>query len=65
MLPMAAVQEENAMEKALDPKDCITLDGRMDEPVWEQVKEYSDFKYSKISSGQLAQVQTLFKIIPC
>ena len=43
----------------------ITLDGRMDEPVWEQVQTYTDFKYKKVSGGRLAPVQTLFKIIPC
>ena len=53
------------MEKVLYPKNCVTLDGRMDEPVWEQVQTYTDFKHSKINGGQLAQAQTLFKIIPC
>ena len=41
----------------------ITLDGRMDEPVWSQVKEYTDFKRKKVSGGGLAAVQTSFKIL--
>ncbi len=53
------------MENKLFEKDCITLDGRMDEPVWESVKTYTDFKYNKISGGQVAEVQTFFKMIPC
>ena len=46
-------------------KNCITLDGRMDEPVWESAKVYTDFKYNKIKGGHVAPVQTEFKILPC
>ena len=53
------------MEKVLYPKNCVTLDGRMDEPVWDEVREYTDFKRKKVSGGGLATVQTAFKIIPC
>ena len=53
------------METKLYIKDCITLDGRMDEPVWETAKEYTDFRYNKIIGGQVAEVQTSFKILPC
>jgi hypothetical protein len=53
------------MDSKLFSKDCITLDGRMDEPVWEEVKTYTDFKYNKVQGGAVADVQTFFKIIPC
>ncbi len=53
------------MGTKLYDKNCITLDGRMNEPVWEQAKEYTDFKHKKVAGGQLALVQTSFKIIPC
>ena len=53
------------METKLFDNTCITLDGRMDEPVWDEVKEYTDFKKKKVNGGGLAEVQTSFKIIPC
>ena len=53
------------MKKVLYPKDCISIDGRMDEPVWDEVREYTDFKRKKVNGGGLATVQTAFKIIPC
>ena len=53
------------METKLYNKDIITLDGRMDEPVWNEVEEYTDFQKKKISGGGLASVQTSFKIITC
>ena len=53
------------METKLFDKNLITLDGRMDEPVWNEVKEYTDFRKKKNAGGGLASVQTSFKIIPC
>lgn len=53
------------METKLFSKDCITLDGRMDEPVWDSVKTYTDFRYNLCYGGQVAEVQTFFKMIPC
>ena len=53
------------METKLYNKDIITLDGRMDEPVWNEVKEYTDFKKKNLAGGGLATVQTSFKIVPC
>ena len=53
------------MKMKLFDSDCIILDGRMDEPVWDEVKEYTDFQYSKRNGGNRAEVQTSFKIIPC
>ena len=46
-------------------KNCIQLDGRLDESVWENVKEYTGFKMLKKAGGQLAEKQASFRIIPC
>lgn len=46
-------------------KDCITLDGRMDEPVWEELEAHTGFRRSKIKGGAIAPVQTEFKVLPC
>ena len=35
------------MEKKLFDSNCITLDGKMDEPVWNEVAEYTDFRFFK------------------
>ena len=58
-------REEKMMETKLFDKNLITLDGRMDEQVWNSVKEYTGFKMKKSRGGQIAQVQTSFKILPC
>jgi len=52
------------MEKKLYNKDCITLDGRLDEPVWETVQEYTGFRKAKLQGGEVVKEQTFFKIIP-
>ena len=46
-------------------KNCITLDGRMDEPVWDELEVHTGFRRSKIRGGALAPAQTEFKILPC
>ena len=46
-------------------KNCITLDGRMDEPVWDELKVFTEFKVSKALGGYVHPVQTEFKILPC
>ena len=46
-------------------QDCITLDGRLDEPIWNEVKEYSGFKGFQGSGGKPAPVEGYFRIIPC
>jgi len=53
------------MDIKLFDKNCITLDGRMDEPVWETVPAYTGF--SKLGSGVEipAESQTFFKFLPC
>jgi len=53
------------MMSKLYNKDCIVLDGRMDEPAWETAEEYTGFKKLKGQGGGLAPVQTFFKILPC
>jgi len=45
--------------------NCITLDGRMDEPVWNEVPEGTCFTTRKVLGGELVQDQTFVKILPC
>ena len=42
----------------------IILDGKMDEAVWENAKEYTGFKYMKSIGSGLVSAQTIFKILP-
>ena len=53
------------MDSKIFDKNCITLDGRMDEPVWETVPEFTGF--SRLGSGAeiSAENQTFFKFLPC
>jgi len=53
------------MMSKLYNKDCIVLDGRMDEPVWEEVQEYTGFSAAKARGGNMPAEQTFFKILPC
>ncbi len=53
------------MEKKLYNADIITLDGRMDEPVWQELPEYTDFRKLVKFGGGLAEERTAFKILPC
>ena len=43
----------------------IVLDGNMDEPIWQTVPEYSDFKQVKTKGGGPLDVDTFFRILPC
>jgi len=43
----------------------ITLDGQMNEAVWANVPEFTDFRLLEAQGGQLAESQTFFKILPC
>ncbi len=53
------------METKLFDKNCITLDGRMDEPAWDSVRTYTDFRTFASKGSELVAEQTFFKIIPC
>ena len=53
------------MKNQVFDKDCITLDGRMDEPVWESVQTYTGFKKVSNTEPLADELQTFFKIIPC
>ena len=53
------------METKLYDKNCITLDGKLDEPVWETAKAYSGLHKLKASGGGLAPVDAIFRILPC
>ncbi len=56
---------EFALGKKLYTKGCITLDGRMDEPVWDEAQEFTGFRSLKNVDGSLVSEQTSFKILPC
>ena len=53
------------MEIKIYDKDCITLDGRMDEEAWESAATYTGF--TRLGSGAAVgqAEQTYFKILPC
>jgi len=53
------------METKLYDKNAITLDGRLDEEVWESAKAHTNFKKLKCVGGEIAPVQTSFQILPC
>ena len=53
------------MDSKLYDKNGITLDGRMDEPVWNELKTFTDFKVSKAFGGYVHPVHTEFKVLPC
>ena len=57
--------EEVLQMKKLYNADCITLDGRMDEAVWDEVPTYGDFSHLQGDGGHLQKEKTYFKIIPC
>ena len=44
---------------------CITLDGRLDEAVWETAQAHTGFRTLGKSGGKLVGAQTIFKILPC
>lgn len=53
------------MDNKLFNYDSITLDGRLDEPVWDMVEEHTGFRRYKLWGGDLDESQTYFKILPC
>ncbi len=53
------------MDKKIYPDNCITLDGRMDEAVWNEVPAATGFTTRKIVGGELVADQTFVKILPC
>jgi len=53
------------METKLYEKNCITIDGKLDEPVWESVQAHSGFKALKCKGGTPAAADAVFRIIPC
>ena len=46
-------------------KNLITLDGKLDEPVWAELKTYSGFKGPLQEGGIPETAKTSFKILPC
>ena len=53
------------MEKNIYPDHCITLDGRMDEAVWNEVPAHTGFTTRKVVGGEEVKDQTFVKILPC
>ena len=53
------------MEMKLYEKNCINVDGRLDEPVWESAQAYTGFKTLKCKGAVPAAAQAIFKILPC
>ncbi|MBQ8748807.1 MAG: hypothetical protein IJZ14_03275 [Oscillospiraceae bacterium] len=43
----------------------ISLDGKLDEAAWESAKSFTDYRRIKNEGGEIVDVQTIFKILPC
>ena len=43
----------------------IILDGKMDEPIWDTVPEYSGFHFLQSNGGGMQPEPTYFKILSC
>ena len=43
----------------------ITLDGCMDEPIWDTVEEHTGFRLLGSQGGETVTRQTFFKVLPC
>ena len=43
----------------------IVLDGKLDEAAWESAKSFTDFRRIKNEGGEIVDVQTIFKVLPC
>ena len=53
------------METKLYDKNCITIDGKLDEAVWESAKVFSGFKNLKSRGGGPAAADAEFRILSC
>lgn len=53
------------METKLYDKNCITIDGKLDEAVWESAESYTGFKRLMCRGGNPAAAQATFYILPC
>ena len=52
------------MEEKLN-KYGITLDGNMNEPIWDTVEEHTGFRTLGTTGGKIVERQTFFKVLPC
>ena len=52
------------MEEKMN-KYGITLDGNMNEPIWNTVEEHTGFRLLGTQGGKIAERQTFFKVLPC
>ncbi|MBQ7768391.1 MAG: hypothetical protein IJ403_05880 [Oscillospiraceae bacterium] len=53
------------METKLYEKNCVTVDGKLDEAAWESAKVYSGFRKLRSGGGGPAPVDAEFRILPC
>jgi len=53
------------METKLYDKNCITIDGKLDEAVWQTAEAHTGFKKLKSHGGAPAEAQATFYILPC
>jgi len=53
------------METKLYEKNCITVDGRLDEAVWETAQKHTGFKHLQSRGAALASAQATFYVLPC
>jgi len=53
------------METKLYDKNCITVDGRLDEAVWATAEAYTGFKKLESRGATPAAAQATFYILPC
>ena len=42
----------------------MIIDGKLDEALWQNAKEYTGFRRLKSQGGQMAEAQTFVKIVP-
>lgn len=53
------------MELKLYDKNCITVDGKLDEAVWKTAEAHTGFKKLQARGGALAAAQATFYFLPC
>ena len=53
------------MDTKIFDNNSITLDGKMDEAIWESVPVHTGFRVLRTRDNRLAPAQTCFRIVPC
>ena len=62
-LTQSDYQKGVKMETKIYNNDCIVLDGKLNEDVWEEVQAHTGF--FRLASSEPANEQTFFKVLPC